>query len=353
MAGKTFDAVLLVNLGSPASPEVKEVRRYLRQFLMDGRVIDVPYPLRKLIVELFILPFRPRKSSHAYQTIWWEEGSPLIVISQRVQQALQNQLDIPVFLSMRYGHPSIKEGILQMLESGIRKFLLVPLYPHYAMSTVETVVVETRKWIKKLNAPFTMEILPPFYDDPLYIQALLETAAPYLRDEYDHLIFSYHGIPLRHLKKTDPTGNHCLRDANCCHTSSLTHFRCYRYQVQQTTAAFVKKAGIPANKFSITFQSRLGMDAWLQPFTDREMIRLAQAGVKNLKVICPAFVVDCLETLEEIGIRGKETFLAAGGTDFELIPCLNDHPVWIETLRKWITGEAKIQTSTIHYQSDF
>lgn len=325
--------VLLVNLGSPDSTEVSDVRRYLRQFLMDARVIDAPYPIRKMIVELFILPFRPKNSAHAYQQIWWEEGSPLIVISRRVQTLLQEKVDMPIELAMRYGNPSIKYGIRKLLEDQrVDEIFMIPLYPHYAMATYETVVVEVKRVLKKLKANVKLTIQPPFYDDPRYIKALVENSKEYLQEGYDHLLFSYHGVPERHCKKADPTGKHCLQVENCCNVPSPAHATCYRHQVFRTTEELVKLAGIPQDKHSVAFQSRLGVDAWLKPFTAEEIERLAKSGVKKLLVICPAFVSDCLETLEEIGLRGKESFLENGGEEFQLIPCLNEHPLWIEHL---------------------
>ncbi len=327
--------ILLVNLGSPDSTSVKDVRKYLGQFLMDSRVIDAPYIIRKMIVGLFILPFRPKNSAHAYKEIWWEEGSPLVVISRRLEKLLQDRIASPVELAMRYGNPSIEFGIKRLMEKGVKEIFLFPLYPHYAMATYETVVVEVERVLKKLNADIELNIQPPFFDDHAYIQALVESTKTFLKDDYDYLLFSYHGIPERHCKKADPTGKHCLAVENCCEVKSEAHAVCYRHQVFKTTEAFVNAAGIPEEKYSIAFQSRLGMDAWMSPPTNQELERLAKSGDKKLLVMCPAFVSDCLETLEEIGLRGKESFLEAGGEEFHLIPCLNDHPGWIDVLEKY------------------
>ncbi len=336
-AENSHRGILLVNLGSPDSTSIPDVRRYLRQFLMDERVIDAPYPIRKMIVELFILPFRPKNSAHAYQQIWWDEGSPLIVISRNVQQILQETLPVPVELGMRYGNPSIETAIRQLQErvEHLNTIFLIPMYPHYAMATYETVVVEVERVLKKLKLGVELVVQPPFYADPDYIQALVASTRKFLKNDYDHLLFSYHGIPVRHAKKTDPTGTHCFSMENCCQVVSPAHETCYRHQVLRTTGEFVKSAGIAEGKYSVAFQSRLGVDEWLQPATAQEIERLAKSGVKKLLVMCPAFVSDCLETLEEIGLRGKEIFLANGGEEFHLIPCLNDHPQWIEVLEKW------------------
>lgn len=339
--------ILLVNLGSPDSTSVKDVRKYLGQFLMDERVIDAPYLIRKMIVSLFILPFRPKNSAHAYKEIWWEEGSPLIVLSRRLEKMLQDRIDTPVELAMRYGNPSIEYGIKQLLEKGVKEIFLFPLYPHYAMATYETVVVEVERVLKKLKTNIELTIQPPFFDDAEYIQALVESTRAFLKDDYDYLLFSYHGVPERHCKKTDPTGKHCLTVENCCEVASEAHAVCYRHQVLKTTEAFVKAAGIPAEKHSVAFQSRLGVDAWLGPATDAELKRLGQEGVKKLLVMCPAFVSDCLETLEEIGLRGKETFQEAGGGEFHLIPCLNDHPAWVDVIEKYCSVRSTAATELV------
>jgi protoporphyrin/coproporphyrin ferrochelatase len=327
--------VLLVNLGSPVSPSVADVRAYLDEFLMDSRVLDYPAPLRRLIVSAFILPKRPKNSAHAYQMIWWKEGSPLIVLSERLRDRLQEQLPYPVALAMRYGQPSIRTAIFKLMQQNVTEILLVPLYPHYAMSTFETVLAATQNALTRLDKPPTLRVLQPFYRDPTYITAVVESARPYLTQEYDHLLFSYHGIPERHLRKSDPTRRHCLSGSDCCSIASAAHATCYRHQVLATTAAFVAAAQLPVGLYSVAFQSRLGRDAWLQPYTSAEIQRLANEGCRKLMVICPAFVSDCLETLEEIAMRGKETFLEAGGAEFITIPCLNDHPVWVEALAGW------------------
>lgn len=327
--------VVLSNLGSPDGASVPEVRRYLNEFLMDARVIDVPWPLRRLIVSAFVLPRRPRESAEAYRSIWWDDGSPLVVISRRITKAVQARLDCPVELGMRYGNPSIEAAIANAARrngAAVERVLFVPLYPHYAMSTVETAVVKARDALRKVLPGARLEVQPPFYDDPRYVEALVDSARPYIESEFDHLLFSYHGLPERHLRKTDPTGSHCLSSDTCCASPSGAFATCYRAQCLRTTQAFVERAGLPESKYSVSFQSRLGRDAWLSPATETELMRLAREGVARLRVICPAFVSDCLETLEEIGIRGRETFLAAGGEDFQMIPCLNENELWINLL---------------------
>ena len=334
----TKKGVLLVNLGSPDSPRVADVRKYLREFLMDGRVLDAPYPIRFGVVHFRILPFRPRQSAEAYHKIWSPSGSPLIETSRAVRRRVQERFDFPVELAMRYQNPSIETAIGRLREQGVEELLLIPLFPHYAMSSYETVVERVLTLAVKLAPKMSVQVLPPYYDAPEYIAALVASAEPYLRTDYDHLLFSFHGVPERHLRKSDPTGCHCLQVKDCCSTPSPAHAKCYRHQCLKTVAAFVAKAGVAPGRYSVAFQSRLGRDPWLQPYTDREIVRLAGEGLKRLLVICPAFVSDCLETLEEIGMRGRETFLRAGGISLVLTPCLNDHPHWLAALEKWIAA---------------
>ena len=328
-------AVLLVNLGSPDSPSVQDVRCYLGEFLMDGHVIDVPRILRRIIVGGFVLPFRSKHAAEAYASIWDSDVSPLIVISREMQRLLAERLDVPVELAMRYRNPSIPNAIKRLVEARIDRVFVVPLYAHFAMSTVRSAVVAVEQSVATLNAPLRVRFADPFYQDESYITALAESARPYLEEEYDHLLVSYHGLPERHLKKTDPTGTHCLRVGGCCSKPSVAHNSCYRHQVLRTTELFARKLRIQADRFSVSFQSRIGWDSWLKPATADEVQRLAGAGVRRLLVICPAFVSDCLETLEEVGIGLRELFMEAGGESFELIPCLNNHPLWIDALETY------------------
>ena len=330
--------VLLINLGSPDSTSVRAVRKYLHQFLMDKHVLDVPYLLRKFIVTCTILPTRPKETAAAYQKIWGNDGSPLITISREVQTLLEDQTELPLALGMRYGNPSTAHALKQLkaqADPSLEKILVILLYPHYANSSYGTAVEETQRCADTIFRGVKLTFVPPFYDDADYIRALVANSRKYLETDYDHLLFSYHGLPERHIRSADPTGKHCLNSELCCETDSPAHQTCYRAQVLKTTHAFVQEANIPEHRYSVAFQSRLGRDPWLQPATDMELPRLAQKGIKKLLVICPSFVSDCLETLEEIGIRGKADFIAAGGEDLQLIPCLNTHPQWISTLNKW------------------
>lgn len=338
MNATTKRGFVLMNLGSPDSTEVKDVKKYLNEFLMDERVIDSPYLLRLLLVRGMIVPFRAAKSAHAYQTVWTKEGSPLIVISKHLKEALQEQVDEPVELAMRYGNPSPKAAFDSLLKQipDIEEVVAVPLYPHYAMSSYETAVEYAKEIHAKHNYPFKLTIIPPYYNNEDYINALAESMKPYLQQEFDQILFSYHGVPERHIHKGDITGQHCLKVADCCNVDSPAHTQCYRHQCTRTTQLVAEKLGLPKDKFSLSFQSRLGRDPWLQPYTAARLSELPKEGIKKVLVVCPAFVSDCLETLEEIAIGGKEIFMEAGGESFTMIPCLNVNPLWVKALAKWV-----------------
>lgn len=328
-------AVLLVNLGSPDSTSVPDVKRYLREFLGDERVIDRPaQPFRWLLVNGIIVPFRGKKSAHAYSQVWTKEGSPLIVISKSVQTKLAGRLGpaTPVYLAMRYGQPSIASVLAQIVADGVDELLLFPQYPHYAMASWETVVVRVMEEVARQSPKLRVTTVQPFYADPDYIEVVYAVAEPYLKRPHDYVLFSYHGLPERHMREADSSHAHCLTVNDCCTTCSPAHATCYRAQCFATTRAFVARAGIPAAKHSNSFQSRLAGEPWLSPYTDHEFERLPTAGVKKLLVMSPAFTADCLETLEELQQQGKEEFFAAGGESFEQIPCPNDHPAFIDFL---------------------
>ena len=337
--------VLLVNLGSPDGPTAKEVKPYLDEFLMDERVIDVPNWLRNLLVRGIILQTRPKKSAKAYAKIWWKEGSPLIVISERFASKVQQQTDLPVALGMRYGSMSIKNALKELKDKGVSEILLVPLYPHYAMSSYETVVVKTMQEQQVHFPDIKITTLPVFYKNPDYIKVLSERILKGLKNfDYDHILFSYHGIPERHIRKSDPTKFHCKIDGSCCQINSVAHNTCYRHQCYDTTELVKAELNLDEDKVSTSFQSRLAGDPWLKPYTDFEFERLAKAGVKKLAVITPAFVSDCLETLEEIAMEGKEQFMEAGGEDYIHIPCLNESDSWVTLMAEWINNWHKNET---------
>ncbi len=326
-----------MNLGSPDSTDVPDVRKYLDQFLMDERVIDKPWLLRALLVKGIIVPFRAPKSAEAYKTIWSKEGSPLVVLTRQLQQALQKLIPEPVEIAMRYGNPAPDEAFEALLkrEPHLEEVIAIPLYPHYAMSSFETAVEFAKEIHQKKEYTFKLNFIKPFYNEPNYLHALSQNIKPYLDKPYDQILFSYHGVPSRHIKKSDVTGLHCLQVKNCCEVASPAHDFCYRHQVFATTKAVAEQLQIPASEYSISFQSRLGK-GWLEPFTDIRLQQLPGEGVKKLLIVCPAFVSDCLETLEEIAIRGKEIFMNAGGESYAMIPCLNTNPLWVETLAGWI-----------------
>jgi len=331
-------AIILMNLGSPDSTEVKDVKEYLNEFLMDERVIDKPFLLRTLLVKGIIVPFRAKNSAEAYSKIWVEDGSPLIVISKQFQKELQKNFDEPVELAMRYRNPS-SSYVLEKLHREnpkLQEIVLVPLYPHYAMSSYETAVEDIRTVHAKKKYTSSLVTIKPFYNNPLYIHALAESMKPYLNTEYDKILFSYHGLPERHIKKSDVTHAHCLQVNDCCHTPSAAHKFCYRHQTITTTELIAQALQIPPEKIEQTFQSRLGRDPWLLPSTQERLPQLPKEGVKKLLVVCPAFVSDCLETLEEIGIRAKEDFLNAGGESFQFSPCMNTQPLWVQTVSTWL-----------------
>jgi ferrochelatase len=331
-------AVLLMNLGSPDSTDVKDVKKYLDEFLMDERVIDKPWLFRALLVKGIIVPFRAPKSAEAYRSIWTEKGSPLIVISKQLGDALKKEIEEPVAIAMRYGNPSLKNAFAELLEKNpdLEEVIAIPMYPHYAMSSYETAVEYAKEQHQKGSYSFKLTIIKPYYDHEDYINALVESFRPHLEEDYDKLLFSYHGVPERHIYKGDITGRHCLKVSNCCETPSEAHQYCYRHQCFATTKRVTEKLNIPKEKWELSFQSRLGRDPWLQPYTAARLAELPKENVKKIVIACPAFVSDCLETLEEIAEEGKEIFLHAGGEKFEMIPCLNVHPLWVDTLARWV-----------------
>ena len=326
----TDHALLLVNLGSPASTSVADVRSYLNQFLMDPYVIDLPWPVRRLLVSLILIK-RPEQSAHAYASIWWEQGSPLVVLSRRLQEAMTREWKHgPVELAMRYGEPSIESALLRLVAQGNKKITLAPLYPQFADSTVTTVVEEARRVIRDKQLDVQLSVLQPFYDQPEYLDALVASAREHLQQDFDHLLLSFHGLPERHLQKLNP--GHSLEGDCCRDATPEVAATCYRGQCLSTARAFAERMGLADGKWSVSFQSRLGRAKWIEPYTEAILDELAGQGVKKVLVMCPAFVADCIETLEEIGDRGREQFREAGGEELVLVPCLNDDPQWAKAL---------------------
>lgn len=332
----TDHALLLVNLGSPDSTSVADVRRYLDQFLMDPYVVDLPWPLRRLLVSLILIK-RPAQSAHAYSSIWWPDGSPLIVLSRQLQGAMAPHWPHgPVELAMRYGEPSIEGALHKLAGQGIKRVTLAPLYPQFAESTTTTAIEEARRAVRELGLPLQVSVLEPFFAEPDYLDALVASAKPYLEQGFDHLLLSFHGLPERHIRKLvkgiDPKHDLRAKDSNGVSDEVLAV--CYRSQCQRTAEAFAERAGLRPGQWSVSFQSRLGRDKWIEPYTETRLEELGRQGVKKLLVMCPAFVADCIETLEEIGQRGSEQFQEAGGEELVLVPCLNSHPQWVASLAR-------------------
>lgn len=329
--------VLLVNLGSPESPNPKDVKKYLDEFLMDERVIDVPRWLRIFIVRGIVLNTRPKKSAKAYAKIWWDEGSPLIVLTKRLAEKIRPQVSVPVEIAMRYGNPNIFSGLESLHKQGVKEVMLFPMYPQFAMATTETILVLAEDIRKEHFPDMSFTIVPSFYNHPDYVKDLATSIQTHLEEfQPDYLLFSYHGVPERHIRKSDVTKSHCKIDKSCCNTPSPAHEYCYRHQCYETTKQVVKLLGLEEQNYSTSFQSRLGADPWLQPYTDNTIEELAKKGIKKLAVVTPAFVSDCLETLEEIAMEGGEEFKESGGSEFLSIPCLNDQDHWAKTLSRWI-----------------
>ena len=250
--------ILINNLGSPDTTETKDVKKYLDEFLMDERVIDIPYWKRYLLIKGIILRTRPKKSGAAYKKIWWKEGSPLVVISERFTKKLIKKVDIPVALAMRYGSMTMENGIKELADKGVTEIFLAPMYPHYAMSSYETVVTKAEEIIAANYPNIKLDVLPAFYNKPGYIKAMSSNIANHLKGfDYDHILFSYHGIPERHILKSDVTKSHCKIDGSCCERNSVAHHTCYRHQCFETTKEIVKTLGLKEGSYSTSFQSRL------------------------------------------------------------------------------------------------
>lgn len=330
--------VLLVNLGSPESPKTKDVKSYLDQFLMDGRVIDLPKWLRTFLVKGIILNTRPKKSAKAYKKIWWKEGSPLIVLSQQLKDKVQTKVSVPVALAMRYGNPSIKSGLEVLNGKGVNEVLIVPLYPQFAMATTETILVLAEKIRSDFFPKMEFTSLPSFYSHPDYIRVLGNSIQDSLQGKnWEHLLFSYHGVPERHIRKSDITKSHCKMDGKCCFSKSPAHQYCYRHQCETTSIKVAEYLDLKEGTYSTSFQSRVSiLGSWLKPYTDKTVSSFAENGTKELAIATPAFVSDCLETLEEIGMEAAEDFEEKGGKKLHVIPCINDRDDWVKVLSRWI-----------------
>ncbi len=323
--------VLLVNTGSPDAPEAPEVRRYLRQFLSDPRVIDIAPLSRWFLLNFIILPRRPKESAAAYKSVWTDRGSPLIVISEDFRDALRAALpDRLIEIGMAYGRPSVPQALDTLLDQGVRRIVVAPMFPQYASATVGAVLELTYKTAASKPNVTALSVVAPFYEEPEFLDAWAAVARPQLADfNADHILFSYHGLPERQIFKCDPTGNHCLNHDDCCERYRDANPDCYRAHCFATTRGIVERLGLANEGYTVAFQSKLGRENWLTPAADQTIVRLAQSGIKRLAVLSPAFVADCIETIEELGIRGKESFLENGGEAFEMISSLNSHPDWV------------------------
>tara|TARA_A100001011_G_scaffold212328_1_gene220537 strand:+ start:36320 stop:37351 length:1032 start_codon:yes stop_codon:yes gene_type:complete len=339
--------VLLVNLGSPDTTETRDVRDYLDEFLMDERVIDLPKWFRAFLVKGIILKTRPKKSAKAYKKIWWNEGSPLIVLSKRLQQKIRKKISPPLELAMRYGNPSIKQGMENLKHLGVTDVLIIPLYPQFAMATTETILVLANKLQKEFFPEMQLTSLPSFYNHPDYIRVLGNSIQEELQGkDWEHLLFSYHGVPERHIRKSDITNSHCKMDGKCCFEDSPAHEFCYRHQCEMTSIKVAEYLDLKEGTFSTSFQSRVSiLGSWLKPYTDKTVEKFAKNGTQELAIATPAFVSDCLETLEEIGMEAAEDFEENGGKTLHVIPCVNDRDEWVNVLSRWIDEWALNQSA--------
>lgn len=331
--------VLLLNLGTPDSTETADVRRYLREFLSDPRVVDINPIGRWLLLNLVILPFRPARSAEAYRTIWTDRGSPLLVYGQDLAEHLQEKLGdgYRVELGMRYGSPSIASALERLVAQDLDRIVVAPLFPQYSSAASGSALDRVFELAGKLwNVP-PLSSLAPFYDHPGFIKAFAAVARPVL-DGFrpDHVLMSYHGLPERQVQKSDPTGEHCLVKEDCCAQMCTANRYCYRAHCFETSRQLAQALELAPDQHSVSFQSRLGRQPWIQPYTDEMLPQLYEAGVRRLAIMCPAFVADCLETLEEIGIRAKEDWEALGGEALELVPSLNIHPTWVDALAEMV-----------------
>lgn len=331
--------VLLINLGTPNAPVTAEVRDYLAEFLGDSRVLSMPAPVRTMLLNLVILPFRPKKSAAAYREIWTEQGSPLRFHSKDLLAQVREALgpDVPVELAMRYGSPSIESTLHVLRRQGVNRLVVLPLYPQHASSTGGSSLQEVYRVAGTCHNVPSLHVVEPFYEHPAFVRAFAAVAQPVMADfRPDHLLFSFHGLPESQVKKSDDTRGHCLSSAGCCDRITEANRNCYRAQCYASARAIAGALSLSSERTSVSFQSRLGNIPWIQPYTEETLVRLAKQGVKRLAVMCPAFTADCLETLEEIGMRARGTFVEAGGEDLRLVPSLNAHPAWVAAITELV-----------------
>lgn len=335
--------VLLINLGTPEAPTTKAVRVYLREFLSDPCVIDIHPVARWLLLNAIILPFRPKKSAAAYQKIWTPEGSPLRVHSEALAEALQERLgaNYTVRLAMRYGKPTIADELEYLMSSGVTQVVVMPLYPQYATSSTGTALNAVYEAAIGRAVVPVLNVVPDYYDNPQFLDTVSSMVqADKETFKADHVLFSYHGLPERHIRQCDFSGSHCLTSDSCCDAIQVSNRSCYRAQCFATTRGIVKRLSLSSTEWTIGFQSRLGRTPWIKPYTDEILPELVARGVRRLVVSCPSFVSDCLETLEEIGIRAREDFIAAGGEDLKLVASVNAHEQWVNAVASMVYAAA-------------
>lgn len=335
LEGAMNTGLLLVNLGTPESPRTADVRRYLREFLMDPRVIDLPSWKRWLLVQLIIAPFRARPSGEAYGKIWTDRGSPLLFHSEDLAAKVRRRLDgeARVELAMRYGAPSIAEALGRMRAAGVDRILVFPLYPQYSSAATGSTLERVFRCAAEMwNVPY-LQVVPPFYDHPAFIDACVALTRPFVeRPGVERVFFSFHGLPERHVRKSDDSGSHCLAREDCCAAIVEANRNCYRAQCHATARLMAAGLGLPREKWIVCFQSRLGRDPWIRPYTDELLATEARAGCKHAVILSPAFVADCLETIEELGMRGADTWRENGGRSLDVVPCLNSDDAWADVV---------------------
>ncbi len=331
--------VLLINLGTPNSPSVKDVRSYLKEFLNDKRVIDIPWLLRKILVNLIIIPFRAKSSSKIYKELWTPEGSPLMIYGESVKKLLQEELDdnFKVELAMRYKEPSLPSVLNKIKAEMPERLIIFPMYPQYASSSTGSTIERVMELMKSWEVIPDVRIINQFFEDPDYINIIANNAKKNDLDEFEHFVFSFHGLPIRQINKVHP-GKNCK---TCdCHKkfNRETDYYCYKATCYENARLIAQELNIPKDKYTVAFQSRLDKD-WLEPFADKLMVQLAKEGKKKIMVFSPAFVADCLETTIEIGGEFTELFTKNGGEKLVLVESLNDNPAWIKTIKKLVLNQ--------------
>jgi ferrochelatase len=334
--------VLLVNLGTPDSSSTADGRKYLDEFLMDGRVIDVNPVWRAALVKGLIVPFRGPKSAKLYKEIWSEStGSPLLYYSIRQAELLQEKLgnEYQVELAMRYQSPSIESALKKLKNAQVESIRVLPLFPHYASASSGSVIEKVMELVSKWQTIPNISFINSFHDNEDMIETFAENARQYQPENFDHILFSFHGLPERQLINSDHSGVHCLKNENCCASLNENNKFCYSAQCHDTARLIAGRLGIPKNKYTICFQSRLGKDPWVKPYTSEVIKELATKGVKSLLVFCPAFVADCLETVYEVTVEYGDEFKALGGERVQLVESLNDKPLWIEAMEKLVKDQ--------------